>query len=494
MGVGLLLLTSETFLWLLYLRFTALVPIRRRFLRYAVLTWMCIESAAMATIWVVWMIGAEKRGAGALRFYAGRAYNIGSVVQAATALVLSGYFVVSFYIPRLKGLKSKALFTALFTSGLVYLVLETGLQLGFTVFYSIDDAREFASGLNQVCTSLRHSIFLIFLLVLQNAASGSAERDRERRWLARKAGEAEGGQGFYAKAAAAKGVEPSPASASAAAGFLKGVVPMSGSASTDILLSSRATTPVAGAGGVSRRGSWSSAVTDDEDVRRGPVVGPASPYGTLAGRPGGGSGSGGNTVRPSSFLTDGGMDDDAFPAPVVTTGRGGVAASPHPHTARPGGGGGGGMDAVSARVLMVHGGRPSTDSARSAGSAGARGGQYPPMPAAAVTGYNYKPPVSAGVTASSASSAGSSALSSQGSTGHHHGGGGRRTPGLSSASSGASARHQQRGGGGVPGPLPFQPPEVGGSGADEMGPGPWTGRTRDPTVKMDLPYTKTSVW
>ncbi|KAJ3210805.1 hypothetical protein HDU67_004989 [Dinochytrium kinnereticum] len=262
-------MTSETFLWLLYLRFTAVTPIKNRILRALVLIWMILESAAIFSIWIVWVVGAEKKNS--LRNKARIAYSFASVVQACTALFLSGYFVLFFFFPRLKGLQSKTLFITFFTSGLMYLIIETSLQFAFTLFMKLDETRDFYTGLNQLCTSLRHGIFLLFIHAIRDA-SASAERDRDHRKLAKRAAE-HLGRGFYGKAALAAGV----VGGGGGRGGLEGAKKETG------------------------RLSWASDLTDDE--ARHPST--LDPFTTTKGSP----------SRPNSFLTDGGEGDDVASPP-----------------------------------------------------------------------------------------------------------------------------------------------------------------------------------
>ncbi|KAI9356244.1 hypothetical protein DFJ73DRAFT_238431 [Zopfochytrium polystomum] len=179
-SVSMLLTTSETFIWVLYLRFTAVVPIRSKILRWLALAWLVGESLSVAIVGIYWAYGAlsqqfDKRANGAA------AYSWLSIVQAASSLFLSGYFVVQFYLPRLRGLKSKALFVSLYSTGVVYLVIETLLQLAFLIGFRVQTTTAFYTGLSAFSTSLRLSIFLLFLFKIRDAGASSERVRSEQR-------------------------------------------------------------------------------------------------------------------------------------------------------------------------------------------------------------------------------------------------------------------------------------------------------------------------
>ena len=126
-SVSFLLMTSESFLWVLYLRFTAVCPLKVRWLTTAALTWMILESCTVLAVGASWATAAIM-GNQTQKAYAASIYAWLSIVQAATACFLSGYFVFSFYMPRLTGLQSKKMFVVgLYSTGLLYLVLEVCL-------------------------------------------------------------------------------------------------------------------------------------------------------------------------------------------------------------------------------------------------------------------------------------------------------------------------------------------------------------------------------
>ncbi|KAJ3100813.1 hypothetical protein HDU97_001931 [Phlyctochytrium planicorne] len=390
-NVGLLLFTSDLFLWLLYLRFTAILPIKSKTLKHIVLSWMCLESAATFAIWIVWVVGAEKRNG--LREMAADIYGIGCVVQAGTALFLSGYFVIFFFFPRLKGLKSVTMFITFFTSGLAYLILETTLQLGFTIFLRVATTRDYYTGLNVFCTAIRHGIFILFILAIRDA-SATAERGREekrREALAEKSA-------FYSKVAAAA----SPA------------------------YSKHAPSPMPPH---SRRGgdrrSWSSALSDDDDQGYG------ASYSTQSTVPHTASSRGQmaytlSTPRPSSYLTDGGHDFQPPPSAVVAplSAHASPASSPGSYE----------------RNLMVHGAPASYQYHHQQQQQQQQGGQER-IPAPAV--YQYKrPEAGSGRSSPGVRSQSSPGVRSQSPASGYGGRSGRNSP--------AVQQQQQQQGGGRP--------------------------------------------
>ncbi|KAJ3094681.1 hypothetical protein HDU97_007713 [Phlyctochytrium planicorne] len=292
-NVGLLLLTSETFQWLLYLRLTSLLAIRNKWVRWGFFNWMCLESVAIIVIYGIWAAGAQMGNN--LRKVGGEAYSYACIVQAGTGLVLSGYFIFCFFFPRLRGLKSRPLFFSLFTSGLVYLLVETFLQTAFTLFFRVAPTNPYYTGLNQLCTAIRHGIFLLFVHCIRDAsATGEKEREFERRIMRR-------------------GKWGGPPAATAGAGGIN-----QGRKSSDV--GGSASASVGGslevgsrAGLVSRRrrASWSSQVTVEEDRgwRKGSNAG-ISQTGVIVTPPSAGPyGGGSGRHRANSYLTDGGDDE-----------------------------------------------------------------------------------------------------------------------------------------------------------------------------------------
>ncbi|KAJ3283760.1 hypothetical protein HDU76_008405, partial [Blyttiomyces sp. JEL0837] len=88
------------------------------------------------------------------------------------ACTLAIDFVFTFYFPRLKGLKTyKAFFVTMYSTGLLYLVVETLLQLGFVISYRSRETNGFYTGLSHVTTSIRLQIFVIFLHSIKDAGT-----------------------------------------------------------------------------------------------------------------------------------------------------------------------------------------------------------------------------------------------------------------------------------------------------------------------------------
>ncbi|KAJ3408769.1 hypothetical protein HDV05_004763 [Chytridiales sp. JEL 0842] len=173
-GVIPILLSSELFIWILYIRFTAVSPLRQRHMHNFVRGYMVLESAFIFSIGVIWGLGGAVDSLGYLRKTAGRLYSYGSGLQAFTALMLSGYFVLKFYFPLLKGLKKSSLLVALYSSGLVYLLLETFLHLAFIITERLKATKDFSTGLNHLATAVRHSIFLVFIYRIRRVGSMSS--------------------------------------------------------------------------------------------------------------------------------------------------------------------------------------------------------------------------------------------------------------------------------------------------------------------------------
>ncbi|KAJ3408768.1 hypothetical protein HDV05_004762 [Chytridiales sp. JEL 0842] len=172
-----MLLSSELFVWILYVRFTAVAPLRQNYLQITAKTWLILETLFIFSIAVVWGWGAIG-GDFTYRSIAANLYIYGSALQAFTSFALSAYFIARFYVPIFKGLhkRGKSLVVALATTGLFYLVVETVLHLGFIAFFRIDATKPFSTGLNHVCTSARHSILLVFIYKIRSVSSLASGR------------------------------------------------------------------------------------------------------------------------------------------------------------------------------------------------------------------------------------------------------------------------------------------------------------------------------
>ncbi|KAJ3187573.1 hypothetical protein HK101_009352, partial [Irineochytrium annulatum] len=416
-GVGLFILTSEIFLWVLYLRFTAVAPIKNRRLQLVVKCWMIVESMIAFSLWVSWVVGTYDGAAAAnnVRKHAANAYSYFGFLEAATALFLTGFFVLNFYLPRIRSMKNKSVLVYLSTSGLIYLVIETFLQAGFGFFFDVKATSPYSSGLNQAGTALRHSIFIVFIFKIREAGlSSEREREMQRRRVLQPLLGAGGGDSTGSGLASGRDDMAGPDHVmlhpiGKVASSLRQGTNSSGFAL--LAMSGRGTAKLGNGG---RRGSWSSALTDDHDddsSAAGTRVGAvgsgsqAQPQLPLMNRRVGGGAAGiwegdplprslgadmaGRTAlgmyRPSSFLTDGGVDEGLDPLSVVT-GSSEAMAAVLPYAF--------GSQSEVSGVLLVN----SADEAMSSGigpgsasSLGAGQGQQhvvrlPP------TVYNYKPP------------------------------------------------------------------------------------------------------
>ncbi|KND00078.1 uncharacterized protein SPPG_04420 [Spizellomyces punctatus DAOM BR117] len=178
-GIFLLLLASETFNWVLYVRFNLVAPFNRK-LRLITLTWLCIETLCITGNYLLWCYGVAS-GKGEYRVLSAKIYSGLSVIQAASALVMSGYFVSIYYFPKLLRLRStsttKIVFSRFFTGGLLYLALECVLHLGYTVLFYITP--EHQTSANSVTTAVRYAIFLVFIFQIRNATAESSLGDDE---------------------------------------------------------------------------------------------------------------------------------------------------------------------------------------------------------------------------------------------------------------------------------------------------------------------------
>ncbi|KAJ3114054.1 hypothetical protein HDU96_002593 [Phlyctochytrium bullatum] len=165
-GVGCFMLSSELFVWCLFVRFTIVAPFQRT-LQIIVKTWMILESLAILANYVVWCYFAEVGDRDGRRESA-QAYSYLSIVQSVTAGGLSGYFMMSYYWPRLKSIQGSKLWLKLWTSGFFYLTLEVLLHCCYTVSFKISSI--YYSSATTVATALRHSLFLLFVYQIRHAS------------------------------------------------------------------------------------------------------------------------------------------------------------------------------------------------------------------------------------------------------------------------------------------------------------------------------------
>ncbi|KAI8820211.1 uncharacterized protein EV422DRAFT_83090 [Fimicolochytrium jonesii] len=166
-GVGCLLTSAETFNWVLYLRFSIVSPFNRR-LRVGTLAWLTLESAAVIANYAFWISEAKTANGDTTR--AADVYYGLSIVQACTALYLSAYFVWTYYLPRLRLTRRSSSAVKVFVrTGIMYLCLETTLHCSYTVTSRV--VPTIRTGLTALLTSVRHGIFLLFVLTLRKEIS-----------------------------------------------------------------------------------------------------------------------------------------------------------------------------------------------------------------------------------------------------------------------------------------------------------------------------------
>ncbi|KAJ3177330.1 hypothetical protein HDU87_004582 [Geranomyces variabilis] len=191
-GVGCFMFSAECFNWVLYLRFSIVAApfAKGRFTRVMVRTWLAVESAMVVANYAYWI--QQSYAEAGDTHAANDVYYYLSIIQAATALGLSSYFVATYYYPRLKltarqsggvgglgGGGAWALVAQFATTGLLYLVLETLLHCSYTVTSTL--LPSVRTGLTAFLTASRYATFMMFVLALRSdTAAGRRRRTRSR--------------------------------------------------------------------------------------------------------------------------------------------------------------------------------------------------------------------------------------------------------------------------------------------------------------------------
>ncbi|KAJ3172520.1 hypothetical protein HDU88_005848 [Geranomyces variabilis] len=184
-GVGCFMFSAECFNWVLYLRFSIVAApfAKGRFTRVLVRTWLGVESAMVIANYAYWI--QQSYAEDGNTHAANDVYYYLSIIQAATALGLSSYFIATYYYPRLKltarqsggGGGVWALVAQFATTGLLYLVLETLLHCSYTVTSKL--LPSVRTGLTAFLTASRYATFMMFVLALRSdTAAGRRRRSR----------------------------------------------------------------------------------------------------------------------------------------------------------------------------------------------------------------------------------------------------------------------------------------------------------------------------
>ncbi|KAJ3153055.1 hypothetical protein HDU86_005353 [Geranomyces michiganensis] len=210
-GVGCFMFSAECFNWVLYLRFSVVAgaPVfakAGRFTRAVVRAWLGVESLLVVANYAYWIQQAYALDGNTAA--ANDVYYYLSIVQAATALGLSSYFIAVYYYPRLKltmtttttataattggsnsnsntssgggrqrrrrrggGGGALSLCAQFATTGLLYLVLETLLHCSYTVTSKL--VPSVRTGLTAFLTAARYATFMMFVLALRRDTAGA---------------------------------------------------------------------------------------------------------------------------------------------------------------------------------------------------------------------------------------------------------------------------------------------------------------------------------
>ncbi|KAJ3023764.1 hypothetical protein HKX48_001292 [Thoreauomyces humboldtii] len=171
-GNGCFMLTAQLFNWVLWLRFNLVVPFRHK-LRIFTIVWLCLETLITCGIYGYWTYAVVINSMPDKSRIAD-IYSKFTIVQAISALFMSGYFVKVFYFPKIKDLhdNNRFSFARLMASGILYLFAESLLHLAFLVLFKITPT--YYSSLTGVVSAVRYMLFLVFVYQIRDASARSA--------------------------------------------------------------------------------------------------------------------------------------------------------------------------------------------------------------------------------------------------------------------------------------------------------------------------------
>ena len=172
-GVGNYLISTQLFNWTLYIRFRSFAPLNK-LPNIILLFWLSFESLISFIVYVFW-ITVYIFKINELTLVPSQIYAIVSIEQTLTGLLLSGWFLYLYYIPLLKTLESHKFYKFFWSSGLLYLILETFLSCLYTFAYTIPFFRPYYTAISNIGTALRYSLFLVFLYQIRNTCKVAME-------------------------------------------------------------------------------------------------------------------------------------------------------------------------------------------------------------------------------------------------------------------------------------------------------------------------------
>ncbi|KAI9011065.1 hypothetical protein BC832DRAFT_321334 [Gaertneriomyces semiglobifer] len=198
-GVGAYMLSSECFIWVLYLRFSMVIPFKRN-LRFLTLGWLICESLCVLANWIIWLVEAVTHDGATDR--AMIVYFYVSIAQVVTAFGLSGYFIVIYYraflalqtslrsslssnpslyppystghITRRRNTRTCSLFSHFYTTGILYLILESLLHCSYVI--TSNTIIMYRTGVTSILTAVRYGVFLLFVLSLREEESKGRDK------------------------------------------------------------------------------------------------------------------------------------------------------------------------------------------------------------------------------------------------------------------------------------------------------------------------------
>ncbi|KAI8849704.1 hypothetical protein BC829DRAFT_391009 [Chytridium lagenaria] len=166
-GVGFFMLSAELFVWTLFCRFQIIAPFER-YLQNCIKAWLILESTCVFANYMCWGVSIEIRSF-EMRIGSAKAYSGLSIVQSLNAALLSGYFMVKFYWPKLRAIKgTKVIWFKLWSSGFFYLTLEVLLHACYTISFQISS--NYYVSVTTLATALRYSLFLLFVYQIRHAS------------------------------------------------------------------------------------------------------------------------------------------------------------------------------------------------------------------------------------------------------------------------------------------------------------------------------------
>lgn len=175
------IISSESFNWVIFLRFKGITPFKKR-LNRIIFIWLCIESLTCFANYCFWFYAGTLENAAERDKALSKcvsAYAVVTSIQALTDLFLTGYFVFRYYLPTLHALTGTKKKQFLLSSGLSYLLANLLLHILYPtlvlVRQHVTEVKFLMTPVINFGTALRYSLFLAFLFQMKRTNSIAEE-------------------------------------------------------------------------------------------------------------------------------------------------------------------------------------------------------------------------------------------------------------------------------------------------------------------------------